>query len=280
MSIYLFVKRVIPAHLLRKGSASLRYGPQDAWDWIRGRTDPMVPPRSKVFVGGGSYREIGDEFFGHFQRLCGIHPGSQVLDIGCGIGRMALPFVPFLEPGRGSYDGFDIDRGGIQWCQSHYAHLPQFHFQRVDIRNDSYNPGGTVQAEEFRFPYPDGSFDFAFATSLFTHLRPSATARYVRETGRVLRPGGKALFTAYLWNGESKGMVDQGKSILAFREYGGLVSADPVVPENSIALGEADLEEALRGAGLVLDGPVRWGSWCGREIATSTQDIVLVRKPG
>jgi SAM-dependent methyltransferase len=279
MSIYLFVKRTVPAHLLRKASAFLRHGPADAWDWIRGRTDPLVPPRSRTFVGGGSYEEIGEEFFGHFRRLCGVDPGSRVLDIGCGIGRMARPFVPFLEPGRGSYDGFDIDAGGIRWCQAHYAHLPHFRFQRVDIRNDSYNPGGTVEAEDFRFPYPDGSLDFAFATSLFTHLRTSATARYIRETRRVLRPGGKALFTAYVWNEESKGLVAQGRSILPFRESQGLVSADPVVPENSMAIAEADLVTAVREAGLVLDGPVLWGSWCGRANGTTTQDVVLVRKP-
>ena len=46
-------------------------------------------------------------------------PGERVLDVGCGIGRMARPLAGYLT-GDGSYDGFDVNREGIRWCTRRY----------------------------------------------------------------------------------------------------------------------------------------------------------------
>jgi SAM-dependent methyltransferase len=274
------IKKVIPNPILLKTQLFVRYAPRDLLDKLLGETDPLVPPRRKIFIGGPEFRGIGDEFFGYFLRYGEVKPSSRILDIGCGIGRMSRPFVSFLDPSRGRFEGFDIDGGGIRWCQEHYVQYPHFRFQLADVYNKFYNPSGKQKPEEYVFPYPDASFDFAFATSVFTHMPPQAIAHYLKETARVLVPGGRALLTAFLWTPESQALVAEGKSKIPFKEHGGLIVRDPVIPEDAIAIRQADWDGALRDAGLEPMGETLWGYWCGRTKFTSYQDIVLVRKPG
>jgi SAM-dependent methyltransferase len=275
-----FLRRHIPQPILQKAELLVLHAPRDVLDWATGNVDPLIPPRRKIFIGGPAFRAIGDEFFGYFQKYATITPQQHILDIGCGIGRMSRSFVQFLDPAKGSFDGFDIDDSGITWCREHYAQYPHFRFQRANIYNKFYNPSGTVQAEDFTFPYGDATFDFAFATSVFTHMPPTSIARYLKETSRVLVPGGRALLTAFLWNPESQGLVAQGRSSLPFREHGDLIVVDPTIPEDAIAIRQPEWEAAVRAAGLEPLGDVLWGTWCGRTQATSYQDMVIVRKPG
>lgn len=279
MGIRANIRRIVGVPLWNKMYRTLRYAPQDFLDLVRGDVDPLIPPRRKIFIGGPEFRSIGDEFFGHFIKYGEVKPSSRVLDIGCGIGRMSRPFVPFLDPAHGSFDGFDIDAGGIKWCQQHYSAYRHFRFQRVDIFNKYYNPSGRIQPDSFVFPYADASFDFAFATSVFTHMLMSSVSQYLREIKRVLAPGGRALLTAFLWNAESQALVEQGKSTLPFKQHGDLIVVDPMIPEDAIALKQPEWEAAVRAAGLDVVGDVSWGSWCGRSKFLSFQDIVVVRRP-
>jgi SAM-dependent methyltransferase len=277
--VHLFF-RFIPAPILLKTWLFVRYVPGDVLDKLTGHTDPLIPPRRKDFTGGSAFREIGDDFFAYFRDYGGIAPHHRILDIGSGIGRMARPLTAFLDPVKGRYEGFDIDARGVLWCSQHYVSHPNFHFQRANIYNKLYNPWGTVQAQAFTFPYPDASFDFAFASSVFTHMPPPAVAHYLRETARVLAPGARALLTLFLWNQESAASVAQGKSSLPFRPHGDLIVINPDVPEAAIALPQEGWDQAVRDAGLEQVGDVLWGNWCGRTPFTSYQDIVIVRKPG
>jgi hypothetical protein len=55
-----------------------------------GRSDPLTPPRQLAYyVGKGDFRATGEEFRGHFRDLADLQAEDRVLDIGCGIGRMA-----------------------------------------------------------------------------------------------------------------------------------------------------------------------------------------------
>ena len=150
------------------------------------------------FVGDSDFVATGEEFRRHFHELAGLTPSDRVLDVGCGIGRMARVFASELAP-PGSYDGFDVDGPGIDWCRARYgrpgATQAPFRFTRVDLHHPLYNPEGTGAAETFRFPYANASFDLVIATSVFTHLLDSAAAHYLAELARVLAPGGRALTT-------------------------------------------------------------------------------------
>jgi SAM-dependent methyltransferase len=243
---------------------------------FRGEHDPGLPARHlQIEVGGGDFRAIGAEFRGHLIELGGLAPDDRVLDVGSGCGRMAYALKDWLT---GSYEGFDIVPAAVAWCQREITpHYPNFRFRIADIRSERYNPEGTYEAADYRFPFPDGSFDFAFLTSVFTHLQMPALRNYLDELARVLSPGGRCLATYFLINEESVRLMG-GHGQFGFEQEGQLV-VDESVPERAVAFREHDVRELHEGAGLPLEA-VYYGSWCGRDDYTSLQDItVSVRTP-
>ncbi len=164
-----------------------------------------VPPPAAgdVFVGDGDYVAIAAEFLDYFVRLGGLEPHHQVLDIGCGIGRMAAGLACYLDPARGRYLGFDPVERGIAWCRRAFANYPHFRFAAIDVFNEHYRRDGGLLATEYRFPAGDASIDFAIATSVFTHLYYEEICAYLKETVRVLKPKGKLFSTFLLYDGDS-----------------------------------------------------------------------------
>jgi SAM-dependent methyltransferase len=242
--------------------------------------EPLIPPAGLHAVGDSDFRATGEEFLRLFLELAELRPGERVLDVGCGVGRIARPLAGYLSP-AGSYAGFDVSALAIRWCRRHYAPYANFAFTHVDAANTSYNPGGAAPAETLSFPYPDASFDFAILTSVFTHMLAPAVERYISELARVLAPGGRALVTFFLLNEESLRLIGEGRSSQAFGPTRGPVAiVDPAQPEAAVAFEERWALERLSGAGLPPRLPIRYGSWCGRERHTSYQDIVIADRAG
>ncbi|HEX5215246.1 MAG TPA: class I SAM-dependent methyltransferase, partial [Vicinamibacterales bacterium] len=171
------------------------YAILDAGDTIAGRGDPLTPPRSLRRIStnpDNDYRATGREFVAFLARECGLRPEDAVLDVGCGVGRIAVALTEYLST-AGRYDGFDIVPAEIEWCRRQITpRFPQFRFHLADVRNDAYNPAGATPASRYRFPFPDGSFDVAIVASVFTHLLTPDLDNYLRELARVLAPGGRA----------------------------------------------------------------------------------------
>jgi SAM-dependent methyltransferase len=248
---------------------SLRLRALDLKDRVSGRADRLVPPRRLDFAGHSDFVETGDEFLSYFVDLGGLRPGHAVLDVGCGMGRMARPLAGYLDA-EGSYEGFDVNRDGIGWCRRRYARNRNFHFQVADLYNRRYNPHGAHAATDYRFPYDNDRFDLVVATSVLTHLLESEADHYLAEIMRVLKPDGRALVTFFLLNDESRSLIREGKSALAFLDPDDHVSVlDADLPEEAVAYDEG----WVRGR-LVVD-TVKWGSWCGRDEFTSFQDLVV-----
>ncbi|RDL46368.1 Ubiquinone/menaquinone biosynthesis C-methyltransferase UbiE [Ensifer sp. M14] len=157
------------------------------------------PDANSIFVGDGDFRAIGAEFLGHFIRKGGLRPHHRVLDIGCGIGRMAVPLTQYLDGDRGRYEGLDPVEGGIRWCRSTVTPTyPNFAFQRLDIAHDLYNPSGKIRGRELKLPFADGQFDFIIMTSVVTHLPADEVMAYLAEIFRVLAQGGRLFMTAFI----------------------------------------------------------------------------------
>ena len=202
---------------------SLRLRALDARDRVSGRADRLVPPRRLDFVGHSDFVATGDEFLAHLVGLAGLQPSCAVLDVGCGIGRIARPLAGYLDA-SGSYDGFDVNREGIGWCRRRYSGQPNFRFQVADLYNRRYNPHGAHAAVEYRFPYDDATFDVVVATSVFPHLLEEETAHYLAESARVLKPGGRLLATFFVLDEHSRGAIARGAAGLAFLDADAHVS--------------------------------------------------------
>lgn len=77
--------------------------------WRSKRETPKgpVPPESLLLgVGPGDYLETGRRTFALLEKLAGLRASVRVLDVGCGLGRIAWTLAGKLE-GRGSYTGLD-----------------------------------------------------------------------------------------------------------------------------------------------------------------------------
>lgn len=268
---------------IRRAWQSLALRAADAGDRLRGGRDPLIPPRRLNFVGDSDFAATGAEFLGHFRELTGLRPSDRVLDIGCGIGRMARMLARELEP-PGTYDGFDIVAAGIDWCREHYgrpgATAVPFRFAHVDLHHPVYNPGGTGLAESFRFPYADDSFDLVIATSVFTHLLDPAAEHYLTEAARVLAPKGKILSTWFLLDPAAPPGPGAGAAQWTFGTHAGCHArvGDPSEVEAAVAYELTWLRDAISRAALTLREPIHAGSWRGRP-GLSFQDIVVADAP-
>jgi SAM-dependent methyltransferase len=272
----------VPEPLLERARTSLRLRALDVKDRYLSRpprSDRLVPPRRLDFVGHSDFVDTGAEFLGHFRTLGALQPGERVLDIGCGIGRMARPLTAYLDA-TGSYDGFDINAEGIAWCQGRYRAHPNFAFAVADLFNRRYNPAGTQSADTFTFPYGDAAFHFALATSVFTHLLEGEAQRYVAEAARVLAPGGRLFATWFLLDDGSRDAIAAGRAGLPFLDADGPVAVvSDEVPEEAIAFDRAWLTDTLTRHGLALTA-VHPGTWRGEPHGTSFQDIVVATRIG
>ncbi len=158
-----------------------------------------LPEQYLPGIGIGDFIHEGNDLVCLLESVGGLHHDDKVLDIGCGLGRVAIPLQRLLADG--SYDGLDIVADIIRWNTINITGVsPNFRFKHLDVRNSTYNPNGSLDPEYVTFPYPNESFSFAFATSLFSHLLEEATRRYLEELARVLRPRGRALLTFFLLN--------------------------------------------------------------------------------
>jgi len=239
----------------------------------------MVPPRTLHFVGDGDFKTVGQEFRRLFTQYGGLKPEHRVLDVGCGIGRMAVPLTDYLS-GAGEYRGFDIVKRGVKWCQANITRrYPKFQFLHSDVKNEFYNPAGVSEASSYRFPYKDCSFDFIFLTSVFTHMFPTDMENYAKEISRVLTKGGTCFVTMFFLNEESESLIEKKLSTQNFvYRLAGCVTADAKNPEAALAFEETYVRSLFGGLGLSIREPIHYGAWCGRKEFLSYQDIVIAVK--
>ncbi len=273
------IKQYLPKSIKSIGRKILLFFTEDLPDLLLGRRDALTPPKRMIFVGDGDFKKIGEEFLRHFIELGGLNPNERVLDVGCGIGRMAVPLTRYLDK-RGSYEGFDIVAEGINWCRKNItSKYPNFQFQLADAFNKDYNPSGRYKACEYKFPYENESFDFVFLISVFTHMLPKDIENYLGEISRVLKRNGRCLISFFLLNKESLQLINDKKSTRDFKyECEGFRTIDTHIPELAVSYDEAFIFSLYEKYGLKIKQPIRYGSWCGRSNFLGYQDIIIASK--
>jgi SAM-dependent methyltransferase len=153
----------------------------------------------------------------------------------------------------------------------------RYRFIHLDIKNERYNPGGTIEADDVRFPVPDDWATLVILTSVFTHLYPDAIRRYMREIGRALPPNGAAYVTAFMMDDSflaGTGPVSPEVSLpYTLRGYCRYGSAED--PLHRIAYDQRWLTWVAEDAGLRLDVS-QLGTWRRNNEGKGTQDALVL----
>jgi SAM-dependent methyltransferase len=188
-------------HLMRRVHAAGRSAdlrtlfrdvPDDVWIWaftdgarehpglsaaLPSMPHPDIQERFTGASGDSTLREAF-RFSTYVRRAVSTHgrPVTDVLDFGCGWGRVTRFFLRDVEASR--LVGVDCMPAAIDLARTHNRHA---RFQAID-------------------PFPplrfdDGTFDLVYAYSVFSHLSEAAHLAWLREFRRVLRPGGIAVLT-------------------------------------------------------------------------------------
>jgi ubiquinone/menaquinone biosynthesis C-methylase UbiE len=120
--------------------------------------------------------------------FAGLTPESNVVEIGCACGILAIPMKTYLT--TGTYTGLDIISDGLEWCRANLAD-DRFRFVDLEVHHDLYNPRATNSSKDVRFPIADNRVDVVFLISVFTHLLQDEVSRYLGEIARILKPAGR-----------------------------------------------------------------------------------------
>jgi len=245
------------------------------WNLLRQRRSVTVIPSrealDRAHIGGGDYVAVGNEFLDYFRDLGSLARTDRVLEVGCGLGRMARPLSQWLEP-PGAYCGFDVARDSIAWCRKHIPSSgAPTEFKWVDAANSLYNPAGRIQSDAVTFPYRDATFDFVIAVSVFTHLLPPAAARYMSEIRRVLRPGGRSFVTWFIWPQQDPSA--EATALFPFAREGHRVNSTQI-PEAAVAYSSESISSLY--AGTILRTVE--GHWRAGQHAAPYQDLVVARR--
>jgi ubiquinone/menaquinone biosynthesis C-methylase UbiE len=109
-------------------------------------------------------------------RSAGLRDSMSLIDFGCGSGRLAWALG--REPIQIDYCGIDIEQRLLDYAKT----KSPVHFR-------------FVLSQALEIPAPDATADMVCAFSVFTHLHHEETYLYLTDIHRVLRPGGRLVFS-------------------------------------------------------------------------------------
>lgn len=255
------------------------YIPIDLLNLLTGKNDRMTPPKGKIFIGSGDFKQQGQRLLKVLIDKGGLMPYHRVLDIGCGIGRLAVPLTKYLNE-KGSYEGFDIVKSGIDWCKKRVGKsFPNFKFHHINLKNDLYNLKTSDEAKNYIFPYNDCEFDMVFLFSVFSHMIPTDVDNYLDQIHRVLKDGGVCVATFFILNEESHTLMRQNDGLQFNYERETYYLLDKNVKEANVAYKEKFLLHMIEKNKLKVER-LYYGFWSGRSKndCVDFQDTLILKK--
>jgi len=255
------------------------YLPIDLLNLLTGKNDKMTPPKGRIFIGSGDFKQQGQRLLKVLIDKGGLMPYHRVLDIGCGIGRLAVPLTMYLNK-KGSYEGFDIVKSGIDWCKEKVGKKsPNFKFYHIDLKNDLYNLKTSNEAKNFIFPYKDSEFDMVFLFSVFSHMIPADVDNYLYQIHRVLKYDGICVATFFILNEENQTLMQQNDGLQFKHERETYYLLDNNVKEANVAYKEKFLLQMIEKNNLKVERLYN-GFWTGRpkNDCVDFQDTLVLKK--
>jgi ubiquinone/menaquinone biosynthesis C-methylase UbiE len=123
---------------------------------------------------GGDFESVG-RIEASAVRHAGLRDSMSLIDLGCGSGRLAWALGQSM---RIDYLGIDIVQALLDYAKTRSPPTYRYLLNRT-----------------LTIPAPDTSADMVAAFSVFTHLLHPETYLYMEDIRRVLRPGGRLVFS-------------------------------------------------------------------------------------
>ena len=245
-----------------------------------------IPVDLLMLTGGGpeTFDEIVKLHIQHVNELIGYHSDSYVVEIGCGIGRDAIPLTGILGS-NGRYLGIDIVEKSIEWCQANITpRHSNFSFVHFDVKDQLHNPLGTQDVSVCCLPAPNQAADVIIGHSVFTHLLEDGIAVYLREFSRVLKKSGRAYASCFIVDDRIRRKLADSPatewSLQFAHDWGDRCWINvPSVPLGAVTYTMDKMEELVAKAELEFDRPLVRGNWSGCfDQPDAAQDVVLLRR--
>lgn len=243
-------------------------------------------PIDLINMTGGGVSTFDEIAFGHYEYLkktIDIQPTDKFLEIGCGIGRDAIPLTGFIT--TGSYDGIDIIGRSIEWCKANIeSKFDFFKFHHFDVKDKLHNPYGQRNLQDYKIPCEDSSIDKIFLWSVFTHMFENDILYYLKEFNRVLKPTGQILISCFIVDDEilkKAREIDLTPYSLRFEyKYGDSCFINNLeFPTGAVAFTKEKFQSFFKAAGFISDLTLLEGQWWGNPNGQGYgQDIVVLNK--
>jgi len=138
---------------------------------------PVMDPKLGIFGNQMMWEEKG------MAEKLNVGPGSKILDVGCGRGRVAHHMASYTGA---HVTGLNIDETQLSMAKEH-ANLTGLLSKQLSFVQGNYNDP---------LPFPDANFDALYQVQVLTYtIDPVALAK---EMFRVLKPGAKLSFLDYV----------------------------------------------------------------------------------
>ena len=146
-------------------------------------------------------------------KRAGCRPDSNVLEIGCGCLHAGIPLIQYLN--KGNYVGVDPN----EW-------LRQKAMKKRHVRQLVKEKGARfLSVDDFDASVLGIKFDFVFSHSVLSHCAHWQLEQFLRNSGKVLAPGGRILSSIRLAEGNvygSWGTPNKGDSMDEEWQYPGV----------------------------------------------------------
>lgn len=119
---------------------------------------------------GGDFEKVGQLEFNLLKHF-GLREANDILDVGCGSGRLAFALRNFLS---GKYIGFDILQEPLDYARSKCSR-EDWEFNLI---------------EDYNLPSKSSAFDFVTFFSVFTHILDEDIFFYLQESFRLMKSDG------------------------------------------------------------------------------------------